>query len=184
MMGCQSIQAAVNTIRQGGLVVYPTEGVFGLGCDYRNQSAVARLLQLKQRTAAKGLILIASHIQQILPLIKLDNQQHLARALKTWPGHETWVFRAAASVPSWISGDFDSVAVRVSAHPVVKAICDDLQQAIVSTSANHSGQTEPTNLTVIEADFGASVDCYLDLPLGGASGSSSIKLAQTGERLR
>lgn len=183
-MRCQSIQTAVTVIRQGGLLVYPTEGVYGLGCDYQSQQAVERLLQLKQRTLDKGLILIASHIQQILPLIQLDNQQHLARALKTWPGHQTWTFKPDAKVPAWISGAFNTVAVRVSAHPTVKAICDELQQPMISTSANRSGQNEAKNLNQIIATFGSSINCYLDLPLGNAAASSSIKVAQTGEQLR
>ncbi|MCF6301241.1 MAG: Sua5/YciO/YrdC/YwlC family protein, partial [Proteobacteria bacterium] len=127
------IDEAIKTIQQGGLIAYPTEAVFGLGCDFRSEAAVNKLLSIKQRPVEKGLILIASHIQHILPLIKLKNQDHLAAALKTWPGHSSWVFEKSDLVPNWISGSYKTVALRVSSHPSVKAICDKLGSAIVST---------------------------------------------------
>lgn len=180
----QDIQQAMQTIQSGGLLVYPTEAVFGIGCDYRNEAAVMRLLEAKKRDVAKGLILVASHIQHILPLIKFSDQNDLARALKTWPGHHTWVFEATSSVPSWITGMHGSVAVRVSAHPHVKALCDGLNQAIVSTSANRSGFDAATTVEQAEKQLGGVVDCYWDQPLGSNKAPSSIRLASTGEVLR
>ncbi|WP_218944332.1 L-threonylcarbamoyladenylate synthase [Marinicella rhabdoformis] len=180
----KEMKHAIQTIQTGGLLVYPTEAVFGLGCDYRNQAAVSRLLTLKQRDVSKGLILIASHVQQILPLIQLKDQNHLARAIKTWPGHNTWVFQASQSVPDWISGQHDSVAVRVSTHPTIKYLCDALGHAIVSTSANISGHPTATNIEQAQSQFGDSIDCFLDAPLGQASQPSTIRKADTGEVLR
>ncbi len=180
----QSIESAVATVQSGGLLVYPTEGVFGIGCDYRNQTAVLNLLQMKQRSVNQGLVLIASHIEQILPLIKPADRSHLARALKTWPGHATWVFPNTTLAPQWITGDHDSVAVRVTAHPTVKALCDHLGHALVSTSANLSGQTTPNNCQDLQDTWGEQVDYYLDLPLGGANKPSAIKLASDGSQLR
>ncbi len=180
----QSIESAVVTVQSGGLLVYPTEGIYGIGCDYRNQSAVLKLLQLKQRPVNRGLVLIASHIEHILPLIKPAERLHLARALKTWPGHVTWVFPNTALTPQWITGDFDSVAVRVTAHPTVKALCDNLGQAMVSTSANLSGQNTATNCQDLQSTWGHQVDYYLDLPLGGENTPSTIRLASDGRQLR
>lgn len=180
----KEMNLAIQTIQSGGLLVYPTEAVFGIGCDYREQTAVNRLLSLKNRDISKGLILIASHVQQVLPLIKLKDQNDLARAIKTWPSHNTWVFEASHLVPNWISGKHSSVAIRVSAHPTVKYLCDKLGHALVSTSANISGQPAPTTLEQTKTQLGKAIDCYLDAPLGNASQPSAIRKADTGEVLR
>ncbi len=180
----QSIESAVATVQSGGLLVYPTEGVFGLGCDYRNQSAVLKVLQLKQRSVNQGLVLIASHIEHILPLIKPADQSHLARALKTWPGHTTWVFPQSDLTPRWITGSFNSVAVRVSKHPSVKQLCDQLGHALVSTSANLSGQPPLSSCQDLSNTWGKQVEYYLDLPLGGLNQPSTLKVAATGQQLR
>ena len=180
----QSIADAVKVIQQGGLLVYPTEAVYGLGCDYNNQQSVELLLELKQRPANKGLILVAAHVQQILPLIKPARRSHLARALKTWPGHHTWVFPKTSLVPDWISGSHDTVAVRVSAHPVIKQMCAQLNQALVSTSANVSGQKTAETCQDMQQLWGDQVSYYLDLPLGDEAVPSPIRMASDGSSFR
>ena len=180
----QSIESAVMTVQSGGILVYPTEGVYGIGCDYRNQAAVLKVLQLKKRPVNQGLVLIGSHIEHVLPLIMPAERSHLARALKTWPGHATWVFPKTALTPAWICGDFDTVAVRVSAHPIVKALCDNLAHALVSTSANLGGQATPTNCQDLQNTWGNQVDYYLDLPLGVENKPSTIRMACDGHQLR
>ena len=122
-MGKESpLNLAIDAIKKGGIIVYPTESVYGLGCNPFNEKAVKKLLLLKKREVRKGLILIASNIRQVLPLIKPIDANDLARALKTWPGHHTWVFPKSDLVPDWISGQYDSIAVRVSNHPIVIAV--------------------------------------------------------------
>lgn len=180
----QSIQQAAMVIQQAGVVVYPTEGVFGVGCDYQNESAVDKLLRLKQRSVKQGLILVASHIQQVLPLIKPADRTDLARALKTWPGHHTWVFPASDLTPSWITGDFDTVAVRVSNHAPVVSLCEAVGSALVSTSANIKGQETATHCHDIQTLWGSQIDYYLDMPLGGHNQASSIRIASNGKTLR
>lgn len=180
----QSIESAAAIIQSGGILVYPTEGVYGIGCDYRNQTAVLKLLHLKQRSVKQGLVLIASHIEHILPLIQPTEREHLARALKTWPGHATWVFPKSELAPQWITGDHESIAVRVSDHPTVKRLCDTLGQALVSTSANLSGQNTPTSCQALQKLWEQEVNYYLDLPLGGAKQPSTISMAADGQQLR
>lgn len=180
----QSIATAVATVQSGGTLVYPTEGVFGIGCDYRNQAAVMNVLHLKQRSASQGLVLIASHVQQILPLIRPEDRSHLARALKSWPGHATWVFPCTDLVPNWITGNFDTVAIRVSKHPTVKTLCDQHGHALVSTSANLSKQVTPKSCQEVKDIWGSQVNYYLNLPLGNQNKPSPIKLASNGEILR
>lgn len=179
-----SIKQAAATVRQGGVLVYPTEGVFGVGCDYRQEAAVKRILQLKQRPISQGLILIAGHLQQLLPLIQPTDKFDLAKALKTWPGHHTWVFPASSLTPKWITGDHSTVAVRLSEHPTVVTLCQELGHALVSTSANISGQATPTSCAEIAAMWGDQVDGYLDLPLGSHNKPSSLRMASTGQVLR
>lgn len=179
-----SLATAVETVKQAGIIIYPTEGVFGIGCDFRIESCVLKILELKQRSVSKGLVLIASHIQHVLPLIQPDNRADLARALKTWPGHNTWIFPASAATPKWITGNFDSVAIRVSDHPCVKALCDQLGHALVSTSANISNQATPDNCAELAEIWQDQVDYYLDLPLGNANSPSTIRNASTGEVIR
>ena len=107
---------AADCIFQGGIIAYPTEAVYGLGCDPLDQQAVLRLLALKQRPIAKGLILVASQMQQIEPFIQVDSNT-LCKIKKTWPGPVTWVIPAQSWVPEWLTGKHQSIAVRISAHP-------------------------------------------------------------------
>ena len=175
---------AISVIRSGGIIAYPTESVYGLGCDPFNQEAVVKILQLKGRSPEKGLIIIASHVQQILPLIQPIHPNDLARALKTWPGHQTWVFPKSSLVPSWVSGKFDTVAVRVSAHPTVKALCDNLNMPLVSTSANSANQAALNSIKDIKMRFDDKIGAFINAPLGNYSKPSKITVAHTLEQLR
>lgn len=123
-------------MKQGGIVAYPTEGVFGLGCDPNNYKTVKRLLRIKQRPVSKGLILIASDAEQLKPFVT----EIPDKALGTWPGPVTWLLAANSGTPYWLTGKHASIAVRVTAHPVASALCKAFGSAIVSTSANRSGQ--------------------------------------------
>lgn len=179
MVAESMLEEAVAAVRSGGIIAYPTESVFGLGCDPFNQEVVLNLLDLKQRDVAKGLILIASHVRQILPLIKPKHADDLARALKTWPGHNTWVFPKSDTVPYWISGDFDTVAIRVSGHKPVVELCNLYGGCLVSTSANQSNQPVLNSITKIKSVFGDKIQFYLDEPLGVQSKPSQIIDAHT-----
>ena len=184
MIDLKVIKQAVDVVQAGGIIAYPTESVFGLGCDPDNQQAVEKLLAIKQRDAAKGLILIASHVQQILPLIQPIDALDLARALKTWPGHYTWVFPKTKQVSALVSGKFDTIAVRVSKHPIVKELCDKLNKPLVSTSANRSNHTEFSSIKQIKACFNDKIDFYLDAELGKNAKPSTIIDAHTQEIFR
>ncbi len=180
----QQVEQGVNAIKSGGVIAYPTESVYGLGCNPFNQEAVMKILQLKGRLQEKGLIIIASHVQQILPLIKPIAPNDLARALKTWPGHQTWIFPKSPLVPPWISGAFDTIAVRVSAHPIVKKLCDSLNIPLVSTSANHANQEVLPSIKDIKMQFGDKIDAFINAPLGKHSKPSKITVAHTLKQLR
>ena len=173
------INLAVDVVLSGGIIAYPTESVIGLGCDPFNSKAVKKLLEIKKRNSSKGLILIASHIQQILPLIRPTNASDLARALKTWPGHYTWVFPKSSKVPQWVSGNLNTVAVRVSKHSIVKCLCDKLKFPLISTSANISKQTVFTSYKQIKIAFNDKIDFYIDGEIGQHEMPSSIRDAHS-----
>jgi len=184
MLDNSQLDQAIKTINSGGIIAYPTESVFGLGCDPSNEKAVLKLLSLKQRPVEQGLILIASHIRQVLPLIQPIHADDLANALKTWPGHSTWVFPKSTLVPSWISGQYVSIAVRVSNHPIVKQLCDHLNHPLVSTSANVSKQEDLNSIKLINSVFNDKIGFYIDAPTGNEKKASTIRDAHTLKTIR
>ncbi len=135
-----SIHRATRLLVQGQGIAYPTEAIYGLGCDPLNEYAVSDLLALKQRPVDKGLILIAASIQQLAPFLITSHSGILDKALATWPGPTTWIFPAQNWVPKWLTGHHSSLAVRVSKHPTVIALCKGFGGPIISTSANISAQ--------------------------------------------
>ncbi|MDG4868033.1 L-threonylcarbamoyladenylate synthase [Guyparkeria sp. 1SP6A2] len=123
---------------QGGLIAYPTEAVFGLGCDPLDPLAVMRLLALKQRDPAKGLILIADSAEMLQPFAAVSGADW-ERIAADWPAPRTVIVPAAEGVPDWLTGGRDEIALRVPAHPTARAISRAFGGPIVSTSANRSG---------------------------------------------
>ncbi|WP_088329262.1 Sua5/YciO/YrdC/YwlC family protein [Lacimicrobium sp. SS2-24] len=170
---------------QGQLLAYPTEAVFGLGCDPDNQQAVMDLLALKQRPVEKGLILVARTYSQLLPYVKdtaIPSDRRTA-IVSSWPGPVTWLLPKSDTAPDWITGGSDLLAVRVSAHPVVAQLCEVLGKPVVSTSANVSGQPPITRASDIRETF---ADKVLLVPgnLGGSLKPSEIRHGLTGKVLR
>jgi len=126
----------VESLKQGGLIAYPTEGVWGMGCDPANKKAVDNLLSLKGRSVKKGLILIGSEMEHFKPYAELEQFESLL--FTKWPGPHTWVV-PASSAPEWLTGGKQSIALRMSDHEPVKNLCRNFKSALVSTSANSSG---------------------------------------------
>jgi len=137
----KDIQDAVAALKEGKLIAYPTESVFGLGCDPQNTKAVEDLIKLKQRNPEKGLILIASSFEQLIPYIDSIDTVNAQHAKSFWPGAVTWLWpiKPNFSFTTLLTGKHKTIAVRVSAHPVVVALCNSFEGAIVSTSANVEG---------------------------------------------
>ena len=130
---------------RGGLIAYATESCYGLGCDPNNRLAVKRLLQLKRRQPAKGLILIASSLRQVSSFIAPLNPAQLEKLHETWPGPHTWLIPTSIKCPTWLTGRHHSVAVRLTAHRGAAQLCRGLGMALVSTSANLSGSQPVKN---------------------------------------
>lgn len=178
------IEQAKRKIQQGEVIAYPTEAVFGLGCDPFNQQAVEQILALKQRPVEKGLILVAANPQALADLTELHHQAWSQQVLDSWQNPAqaiTWVLPKTALCPDWISGQHDSVAVRVSHHPVVQALCGE--GVLVSTSANPASLEPARSCQQIKDYFADQVWC-LEEALGGLTQPSQIWHAQTGKQLR
>jgi L-threonylcarbamoyladenylate synthase len=181
------VDTAVATLKQGGVLAYPTEAVWGLGCDPFNQQAVLKLLALKKRPIAKGLILIAASVEQVEPYLQLLTTLERERVVETWQNSSqptTWVVPVSPDFPEWIRGEHLSVAIRVSAHPPVQALCSAFGGAVISTSANISGQATAQNPEQIVSVFSDGVDYILPASLGGQKNPSQIRDTRTGAVLR
>lgn len=179
------LRYAAQQVWAGDVIAYPTEAVYGLGCDPLNEQAVLRLLALKQRPVEKGLILIASDFMQLEPFLDYD-QQILDRVLPTWsePGRAiTWIIPTQAWVPKWLTGSHQSLAVRVTQHPLAKALCEQLQSPLVSTSANPSTKKPAINALQVQKYFANHVR-IIKSPVGGNKSTSAIYDVKTGACLR
>src|SRR5690606_21294007 len=132
----------VPVLQAGGVIAYPTEAVWGLGCDPGNEAAVLKLLALKQRPVEKGMILVAAEPAQLAGWVELQAlaEERRQAVLDSWPGASTWIVPAGERAPRWITGQHSGIAVRVSAHPLVQALCRTWGGPLVSTSANLAGQ--------------------------------------------
>jgi L-threonylcarbamoyladenylate synthase len=183
-MSAFRLRAAARVLRAGGVVAYPTEGVYGLGCDPLDANAVQRLLALKSRSVRKGLILLAADYAQVRPFLLPPGKQVGRRLRKDWPGPVTWVLPAAPGVPGWLTGGRDTLAVRVTAHPLAATLCRVFGRALVSTSANRSGAAPARSALAVRRLFGDAVDLILHGRLGGLRGPTPIRDGTTGRLLR
>ena len=181
-----TVPAAADLLRRGGVIAYPTEAVWGLGCDPFDEAAVLRLLALKQRAVDKGLILIAANVAQFDGLLDWNALPGERRAAvhASWPGPHTWIVPATPRVPRWITGAHAGVAVRVSAHPGVVALCAEFAAPLVSTSANPAGAAAPTTLAAFEPALRAALDGIVAGDTGGRDRPSDIRDARSGADLR
>jgi len=180
----KNLDYAVTCLRKGGIVAYPTEAVYGLGCDPFNVEAITRLLQIKHRSISKGFILIASAWEQLEHFVEPIDPQALVHVFSTWPGPFTWAFPASNEVPSWIRGDHTTVAVRVTSHPDASLLCERFGGAIVSTSANVEGHPPMRDEKMLQMVLGNEVNAILAGKVGGAIRPTEIRDAITGEIIR
>jgi L-threonylcarbamoyladenylate synthase len=183
-----NLSNALSILNNQGVIAYPTESVFGLGCDPDSPEAIAKILKIKDRPAHKGLILIAADMQQLQNYADFGqlSEQQLQTIQKTWPGPFTWVVPAQNTLSKQISGDFNSVAVRVSAHPIVHQLCLQFGKPLISTSANLSGLEACTTSRQVKAMFSQQplLEYVIDAPVSGLTAPSQIHDARTGKRLR
>lgn len=173
------IEHARRAITQGGVIAYPTEGVFGLGCLPDDPWAVQRILSIKNRHVSQGLILIGARLSHLDPWIDTDSELTTSASAPV-----TWIVPASTAVPTWISGRHTGVAVRLVAHPIAAAICDAVGGAIVSTSANASGRPPARNTYVARRRFRDLVDYVVPGRCLENVGPSQIRDLRSGSTVR
>ncbi len=178
------LRHTVNVAASGGIIAYPTEAVWGLGCDPENPDAVLRLLRLKQRDWRKGLILVAASLAQLQPYLSTLNAAQRQQLASTWPGPTTWLVPHTGNVGAGICGQHSSLAVRVSAHPVVHSLCTLFGGPLVSTSANPGGLQPARDRLTVRRYFGDAVDAYAPGSVGAARRPTVIRDLLTGEIIR
>ena len=182
--GPHHLRVARHRLRRGGVLAYPTEGVFGIGCDPRNDAAVARVIRIKGRPATKGLLLIAASVEQALDHARALDPARMEPVLASWPGPVTWVLPARPGLSSLVTGGRDTVAVRVTAHPVAAALCRAFGGALVSTSANLSGRPPARTALAARRALGDRVDAVVPGRVDADGRPSTIRDARTGRTLR
>jgi L-threonylcarbamoyladenylate synthase len=176
---------AARTLREGGIVAYPTEAVYGLGCDPWNDGALRRLLAIKRRSPRRGLIVVGADFAQLESLIERPPMLVQDKLMRTWPGHVTWLLSARPHIPKLLRGGHDSLAVRVSAHPVVVGLCRRFGGPIVSTSANRAGAPPARTALAVRTRFSPrEVDLVLTGDVGGFASPSEIRDARTDRVIR
>ena len=170
-----AIRRAAQTLWDGGVIAYPTEAVFGFGCNPLDQAAVQRLLSIKRRALSKGLILIAASVDQLEPFIAPLEGDHLKAVNASWPGPVTWVVPAHPQTPVWLTGEHKTIAVRVTAHPTAAQLCTEANMAIVSTSANRSNRPPTTTRLATQLRFGLDVDYIVPGKVGNLKKPTLMK---------
>jgi L-threonylcarbamoyladenylate synthase len=180
------VVAVAAALKAGGVVAYPTEAVFGLGCDPHNHAAFEKLFALKQRPPTQGVLLIGADFSHVAPYIDLaaTPREAIQRACAHWPGAHTWIFPRAANVPDWIAGGHAGIALRVTAHPPAAALCRAFGGALVSTSANRHGEPPARSADGVLAAFGDALDAILNESTGGLERPTPIRDAISGEVVR
>ncbi len=175
---------AADCLRAGQVIAYPTEAVFGLGCDPLNESAVRKVLALKHRPAESGLILIGSSFAQFEPWIGEIPEAQLHVAHATWPGPVTWLFPRSPLASDFITGTHETIAIRVTAHPGCIELCEAFGGPIVSTSANPRSAPPARSAGEVEGYFGNFLGGILEGNLGGNENPSEIRDLRTGAAVR
>ncbi|MCK5820131.1 MAG: Sua5/YciO/YrdC/YwlC family protein [Psychromonas sp.] len=183
-----NISSALAILNNQGVIAYPTESVFGLGCDPDCDIAIQKILDLKQRAVSKGLILIANSMAQLTAYADFStlNEMQLTAIKNSWPGNVTWILPCKKKTSPLISGNFNSVAVRVSLHPFVKQLCKAFAKPIISTSANLNGKDACINAQQVSSMFAQNklLDKVIDVPVLGDPLPSKIINALSQKQLR
>ncbi len=175
-----SLGSVVNSLKKGEVVAYPTEGVWGLGCDPSNEKAITRLLNMKGRSESKGLILIGSNLEQFSKFIEVEKYKD--KLLEKWPGHHTWLVPPKSETSKLITGNNEKIALRLSSHKNVVELCEEFKGAIISSSANKENAPTPGSPDEIKGVF-PDIKVLIG-ELGGQSQPSRIEDLLTGELIR
>lgn len=174
----------IEILNNGGVIAYPTEAVYGLGCDPYNDMAIQRLLDIKQRPADKGLILIAATWEQLQPFLQPLAPALMASLMVSWPGPVTWLVPAAETTSRLLTGAHQTLAVRITAHPIAAALCKQFGKPLVSTSANRSSESPCRSAEEVAAVFKNDIDAIVTGAVGSLEQPTEIRDLLSGQRIR
>ena len=182
------IAEALQWLKNGEVLAYPTEAVWGLGCDPYQHDAFLQILRLKQRPLEKGVILLADDVARVADLLRELPAERQAAIKLSWDDTiaevaTTWLLPISAQIPAWIVGKHTRVAVRVTHHPLCRALCQAFDGMIVSTSANPATLAPATTAVEVRDYFGEEVK-ILHGALGHNTRPSRIIDAVTGQIIR
>ncbi|MCW4153519.1 Sua5/YciO/YrdC/YwlC family protein [Halomonas sp. 18H] len=184
MPQARSLDALVDILREGGVIAYPTEAVWGLGCDPDDVPALQRLLDIKRRDPAKGVILVAADLEQCQPWLEGLAPDQRRRLVEPRAQPTTWLVPDNGRAHALVRGEHTRVALRISEHPEVQALCRAFGGPLVSTSANRAGEPSVMSLEALQQLFGNELDGILEGALGGHTRPSTIRDLATGDVLR
>ncbi len=177
------LRQAIHICEKGGIIAYPTEAVFGLGCLPIYEHSVRRILKLKHRSVRKGLILVAADIEQLYAFVDFSKVINLQAIHDSWPGPVTWLIPARNVTPFWLTGSFNTLGVRVSSNLLVQSLCEKLGP-IVSTSANPKGAEPARSSQRVRSYFQSEVDYVIPANITNTMNPSEIRDALTGDIIR
>jgi len=175
---------ALAVLTAGGVIAYPTESVYGLGCRADREHPVERILQLKERSRERGLIVLIDRLDTLGDWVDLTPELE-KRALEAWPGPVTWLVPASPRCPQWLNGGGPSLAVRMPEHATCRELCRELGNPLVSTSANPPGKPGARSPEEIREYFSEPPpELIFESPLGGRDTPSEIRDLLTGNKVR
>jgi L-threonylcarbamoyladenylate synthase len=158
----QSLISAVEILRAGGVVVYPTETFYGLGVDALNQKAIKKVFTIKGRSFAQPLLILIPE-QDYLPRYVTEVSEKARRLMEHfWPGPLTMVFSASPQLPSILTAGTKKIAIRISPHPIARALTSAFAGPLTSTSANISGEQSPATAKEVFSHLGGMIDLIID----------------------
>ena len=170
-------------LKSGEVIGYPTEAVYGIGCDPWNQSSVEKIAKIKGRKKRQTFLMVASSIDQLTDLIDISRLSSQVKS--SWPGHTTWLIKAKENVPYWLQDEqTNKVGVRISNHPLVRELCSEYGKPIISTSANISGKEEIKNQQEFIRTFSSNINYLVDGDLGDYDKASMIIDMETNKKIR
>ena len=179
----QEVQNTVDILKKGGVILYPTDTVWGIGCDATNEAAIAKIYQLKQRVESKSMLVLVDSFNRIgkyireVPMLANDLAELAESPL-------TIIYPNAINLPGNLVAEDGSIGIRVCRHAFCQQLIYRLGRPIVSTSANISGTASPKRLSEVGKDISESVDLIVDQKFEGRPTlhpSSIIKLGIKGE---
>ncbi|OGQ14984.1 MAG: threonylcarbamoyl-AMP synthase [Deltaproteobacteria bacterium RIFCSPHIGHO2_02_FULL_40_11] len=176
-----NFEPVIQALESGGIIAYPTETVYGLGCDPFQRTSIEKIFELKQRPLAQTPLILIPDVGWLEKLCKNIDPLTAKLVDHFWPGPLTLIFQASKEMPPWLIRDDETLAVRHSSHPWVEVFMKAYQKPLISTSANLSGQEPSLTIESVKQVFGDKVDLYIDGGELRQNKSSSIVMIQEGK---